>query len=247
MPNTRDIVEAVRYCAVVEVAKLEAMLEAWRSGDTSGLYVMFVRILENVDCDAALASLPEDARGHLVDRLQKDDGELASALADASPRASARIRAWHLTRGERVYHSVTPYVDRDDFHEVLATRGPDLLNEDVPYIIRACRWKHIDRVRRLSRESELLDGSNLEDSLLAKVEDAFEVLVADARLVQLRSALSQLTDIDVLIVWKTADGDDDHRIATQLNVSVDVVRQRRSRAVGRLRELIRQCETKTGS
>lgn len=242
--NTRDIAERLRYRAVVEVAKLEALLAAWRTGDTSGLYAMFVGILENVDCDAALASLPEDARGHLVERLQEREGEFASVIADASPRATARIRAWNDTR---TYHSVAPHVDRDDLHDALAARGPDLLKEDIPYIIRACRWKRIDRARRHSREAELPGGGDLDDNYLARVEDAFELLVADARMVELRSALARLSDVDLCVVWKTADGDDDYTIAQRLNVSVDVVRQRRSRAVGRLRDLLRKSDVGSGS
>jgi DNA-binding CsgD family transcriptional regulator len=244
--NARDMADAVRYCAVVEVAKLEAMLEAWRTGDTSGLYVMFVGVLENVDCDAALASLPEDARGHLVERLQERDGELAMVIADASPRASARIRAWNDTRNLNVYESVIPYVDREDLHEVLAARGPDFLGEDIPYIIQACRWKQLDRLRRRSRESVFYAEEKVlgivGDDVMARVETAFEVMVADTRLRQLRSALAQLSNVDIHIVWKTAEGDDDHTIARRLHVSVDVVRQRRSRAIGRLRELVRKSE-----
>jgi hypothetical protein len=237
MLNTGDTADRGRYCAVVEVAELEEMLDAWRAGDTSGLYAMFVRTLEHVDCDAALGALPGDARGHLVERLQARDGEFAMAIADASPRARARIRAWNDLQGVRAYQSVVPYVNRDDLHEVLAARGPNLLAQDVPYIIQACRWKHIDRTRRRLREEQLLEHNEL-----AIVEDAFEVLVSDDRLVQLRIGLARLSDIDVMIVWKTAEGDDDHTIARRLRVSVDVVRQRRSRAVGRLREFIRKSE-----
>lgn len=204
-----------------------AIVAAWLRGDSDEIYPRFVRIVQGRSIDQVLAALPADLRQHLLEWMAENASELRQGIRD-----------WVNERTRHTYEEAARRTDPEDLHDVLVARGPSILTRDLPYIVQACRWRSFDRSRRARKDVEL----DYEHAEFETFESAFEQLANDERLGRLRSHLAQLANLDVAILWRTADGLDDKRIGEVLGMSTEAVRQRRHRAIRRLQHLVKKAD-----
>ncbi len=204
-----------------------AILAAWLRGDSNEIYPRFVTIVQDRSIDEVLAALPADLRQHLMGWMAENASELRKD-----------IREWVNERTRHAYEEAARRTDPEDLHDVLVARGPSILTRDLPYIVQACRWRSFDRSRRARKDV----GLDYERPEFETFENAFEQLANDERLGSLRLHLAQLANLDVAILWRTAEGLDDERIGGLVGMSPEAVRQRRHRAIRRLRHLLKKVD-----
>lgn len=202
---------------------LGRLVAAWLRGDSEEIYPQLVQAMQHFEIEEVLSRLPEDLRDHAMVWL----AENVSTLGE-------RVRLWFDERASTIYKQAAQRIDKEDLHAVIASRGTSILARDLPYIIQACRWREYDRKRRERRELQL----DTDESDLAPFDAAFEHIVEDDRLIHLRQQLSRLANVDVVILWRSAEGHDDATIATMLQMTPEAVRQRRHRAIRRLRRYV---------
>lgn len=195
------------------------MVAAWLRGDSDHIYAKLHDILPHYDIDFTLSRLPDDLREHVIDWLSDNILELGEA-----------VQKWMSQKIASTYYEAARRTNREDLHAVIAAKGPAILARDLPYIIQACRWRSYDRMRRQRKEIEIIPQIEF-----AQIDTAMESLGVDERLLALRQQLSRLANVDVTILWRSAEGCEDAAIAEMLQMTVEAVRQRRHRAIRRLR------------
>ncbi|MDQ3741228.1 MAG: hypothetical protein M3389_09835 [Actinomycetota bacterium] len=111
-------------------------------------------------------------------------------------------------------------------------------------MVAAARFRALDEQRRAARRAEIeTDPVSADPAAPAGVWDPLAVVLAREEMRELLGALADLDERDLHVVWLSAVGHTDEEIAVRLEelslgprLSPDAIRQRRSRAVKRLRE-----------
>jgi hypothetical protein len=164
--------------------------------------------------------------------------------ADTPPQpAPTKRRSSLADERERTYLALHRVADVDAVHDLVLRHGPDVLARELPYLIIATRNRLRDSLRqadaRQRRETHIAAGSTPATDPAAEVERTW----ARDRLI---SALARLSDADVIVLWRHAEGFDDRSVITELEAKglVDTgltevaLRKRRQRALERARTLL---------
>ncbi len=131
------------------------------------------------------------------------------------------------------YARVAAIVGLDSLHDLLARRGLDVLSSSISYVVQACRWRKLSRARRTRRE-DLVDE-------LPVTAIVFQSSARHDRRA-LATFVGQLNAQDAQALQAFACGFDDAEISAQLGINPNLVRQRRFRAVRRLRQVAKLTE-----
>lgn len=141
-----------------------------------------------------------------------------------------------------LYRRLAGFKDRDALHEAL-TRNPSLLDRDVPTVIAAARFRGLDEHRKEARRARIVTESAAELLPSQLSLDPLQAVLAREELAQLRAALAELDQIDLLVVWLHASGHSDQEIADTWDAlklkpaapSPAAIRKRRARVREQLR------------
>lgn len=136
-------------------------------------------------------------------------------------------------RRRKTYEALLRARDPDAVHELIVREGPEILDQDIPYLLVAARHQAISSHRRQERDVELTPM--LVETATSSLWDPFERASEHETLGQLARALGELPLVDALIVWLTATGVDDAEIEIRLkqlgeSISPGAIRLRRHRA-----------------
>lgn len=142
-----------------------------------------------------------------------------------------------------LYRKLSRIADLDALHSVIAAHGAEVLDKGLPYVLIAARnWRRSDH-RRSAAHPEVPVTDAPEP---ASLWDPFQELAQNESLRRLTSALAELADEEVLVVWRHAEGYTDGEIQQEWDAlafeprtpSVEYIRKRRQRARARLKELV---------
>jgi hypothetical protein len=131
----------------------------------------------------------------------------------------------------------------DALHSVIAEHGAEILDKGLPYVLIAARnWRRTD-YRRSSAHPTVPVAQVPEP---VSLWDPFQELAQSESLHRLTSALAKLSDDEVLVVWRHAQGYADNEIQKEWDAlgfeprtpTLEYIRKRRQRARARLKELL---------
>jgi hypothetical protein len=133
-----------------------------------------------------------------------------------------------------LYERLKRATDLDALHEIIAARGPSILDRGFPYLLVAARNRARSRHRQETRRSD----ASPEDSANRSRWDPFEQLSGRETLRRLLDCLAELADEDALILWRHAQGWSDDEILEEWKAlgfeprepSAALLRKRRERA-----------------
>ena len=152
-----------------------------------------------------------------------------------------------LTPAQRAtYERVKARGDLEPVHELLARYGPRILDFGVPYVVVAARNWRRSEARRARATRETPTERVPEKVAPASLWDPWVQVQANDELRRLASAMADLDDSDVLVLWRHIEGRTDREIADEWDVlgykpakpSVSLVAKRRERARERLRHAL---------
>ena len=142
-----------------------------------------------------------------------------------------------------LYRELSRITDLDALHSVIAAQGAEILDKGLPYVLIAARnWRRSAHRRSLAhQEIAVTDAPEP-----ASVWDPFQELAQNESLARLTSALSELADEDVLVVWRHAEGYADSEIQHEWDElgfeprtpTMEYLRKRRQRAREQLKDLL---------
>jgi DNA-directed RNA polymerase specialized sigma24 family protein len=149
-----------------------------------------------------------------------------------------------------IYRALSGIKDLDALHDLIASRGLQVLRSPFPYLVVAARRRGIDRWRRTSREDLLAEPDSVGPSQSSLFADPMELVVANDELARTLRALASMDDRDVLVVWLAALEHSDSEIASiwdelefaPRHPTLSAIRKRRQRARQDLRKLISSTE-----
>jgi hypothetical protein len=113
----------------------------------------------------------------------------------------------------------------------------------LPYLVAKARYEVLNRQRKAFQRHEISSGS-LPDVATQSFEDAYvDWVIADSALRRVLEAVSQLSDEDVIILWRHVEGMSDQQIRDRWASwrlptpapSIAALRKRRERIRNRLR------------
>jgi hypothetical protein len=133
--------------------------------------------------------------------------------------------------------------DRDALHSLIATHGAKILDKGVPYVLIAARNWQRSAHRRVEAHPEVPVTEVTEP---VSLWDPFQEIERKESLRALTTALSQLDDQEVLVVWRHAEGYTDLQIQREWDAlgfeprtpSEEYLRKRRQRAREHLKTLL---------
>lgn len=139
---------------------------------------------------------------------------------------------------EALYRALIEASDPDALHDLIAARGPEILDLPFPYLVVAARNRLRDRRRRQAREIPMESVGPQTVSPARSPWDPLELAMARDALRRTLNALAAMDDRDVLVVWLAAQGLSDHEIASAWdslglmprNPTLPAIRKRRERA-----------------
>ena len=143
---------------------------------------------------------------------------------------------------ETTYRALIAASDLESLHDLIARKGPEVLDLPFPYLVVAARNRLRDSLRRKVHEVPL--GSE-EGSVTPapSVWDPLEVALAKDELRRTLETLARMDDRDVLVVWLAARGVADEKIVAEWDSlgfeprhpTLSAIRKRRERARAELR------------
>jgi hypothetical protein len=154
---------------------------------------------------------------------------------------------------EAVYRGVATPTTRDGLHTLIAEKGPEFLNQGLPYVVYAARLRIRRDERRERRQQHLLrmrfrgEAAPTEGVVpQTSCWDPYERAARSELLRNLIDALARLPDADAMILWRCAEGYSDREIVARWRQfggsepppSEASVRKRRERAREALRRLL---------
>ena len=95
---------------------------------------------------------------------------------------------------------------RQFLDELVADKGEQFLENDVPYLLVAIRNRERDEFRRLKRELRLASGEHLPSASSTISLDPAAVVTSRIELDAAIEALRDLDQRDALLLWWTAEG-----------------------------------------
>lgn len=155
-------------------------------------------------------------------------------LMDEAPSEEARAAR----RRER-YQALLNASDPDAVHELIVRYGPEILDQDLPYLIIAARHRAISDYRRATREIPGDEALEAAPAPASSLWDPLERVSQNEALRKLTLALGALPPVDAMIVWLTACGLTAKEIRERLtavgeSMTEVTIRKRLSRARQRL-------------
>jgi hypothetical protein len=151
----------------------------------------------------------------------------------------------HLRQGEReaMYLALAQVGDLDALHDVVASKGVEVLDLPFPYLVVAVRNRLRDRIRRGVREQAEVLTENSSPPAPRSLWDPTELVMAHDDLRRTLEALAAMDDRDVLVIWLAAKGVSDADIASEwdsigmkpAHPTTSAIRKRRERARAELR------------
>ena len=143
-----------------------------------------------------------------------------------------------------VYELLRGVSDADALHDLIVQHGPEILDQPIPYLVTAARHRRISNWRHAGMNSAPLGPGVDRPSPRASFWDPAERVAADEELRQVLSALTEMDDRDVLVLWRHVQGASDDQILDEWkslgfdpsNINIAAIRKRRSRARVELRE-----------
>lgn len=142
-----------------------------------------------------------------------------------------------------LYRKLSRISDIDALHSLIAAHGAEILDKGLPYVLIATR-----NLRRSEHRRSVAHSDVTAASIQGPVSlwDPYQQLEHTESLQRVTSALSELDDEDVLVVWKHAEGYSDTEIQQEWDVlgfeprapTVEYLRKRRQRARERLKKLL---------
>jgi hypothetical protein len=147
-------------------------------------------------------------------------------------------------RDER-YRAAIERESADDVHDVIAARGPEILDADLPYLIRSARNARLAGWRK-GRRLQSFGLAGGDDVAAAEVDFDAAIDAADALELTL-GLIAELSDRDALLLWRIAEGRSYDDVAAELVgsglesslPSLNALRKRRSRLLQQLRDGLR--------
>lgn len=144
---------------------------------------------------------------------------------------------------EKLYRALTSASDMDALHDLVATKGIEVLDHPFPYLVVAARNRLRDRMRRADREMPMASLEFPEDHPAPSLWDPLDVAVGNDQLRKTLEVLASMDDRDVLVVWLAAKGSADEEIVRRWDElgfiphhpSLAAIRKRRERARAELR------------
>lgn len=150
------------------------------------------------------------------------------------------------SRRDERYRAAIERESADDVHDLIAARGPEILDADLPYLIRSARNARLAGWHRGKRFQSLGQASG--DDVPAADVDLDAAMDAAAALEITLALMAEMGDRDVLLLWRIAEGHSYEDVAVELVgrdlepslPSPDALRQRRVRLLRGLRDALRQ-------
>jgi DNA-directed RNA polymerase specialized sigma24 family protein len=143
------------------------------------------------------------------------------------------------------YGEVRTFLDEDALHDLLLRRGSAILDQPIPYLVRAVRNQQIDNWRKHRRDLSFDELSPNTSSTSAMWDPLVRVAQSD-ELSRVLDAIASMDDRDVLVLWAHEAGSSDEEIQAEwdrlqykpANPSLEALRKRRERARAALRRLV---------
>jgi DNA-directed RNA polymerase specialized sigma24 family protein len=145
------------------------------------------------------------------------------------------------------YERASRVLGTERVHDLVARRGPELLNKPIPYLVRSARNLSISEWRKHRPPSVPLDESLDNEPITHGAPwDPVARVVASDELARVIDALASMDDRDVLVVWRNVQGASDETIQREWDElgleprepSLAAIRKRRERARDELRRRV---------
>ena len=104
------------------------------------------------------------------------------------------------------YYEALRRADEDALHDAIVSKGVNLLDRSVPFILRAARWRKISAERKKARRQGMLDASHEELAPPKRFWDPLEGIQKSAELALLAQVLEELDDEDHAVAMAVASG-----------------------------------------
>jgi hypothetical protein len=165
---------------------------------------------------------------------------------DASGDAGVHAGSRNLSGRQALYVALSQAVDLDGLHDLIATKGMEILELPFPYLVVAARNRVRDRLRRQAREDPSASANTPDAAASPILWDPLELVMANDELRRTLEALAAMDDRDVLVVWLSAQGSSDEEIVAEWDSlgfapshpTLAAVRKRRERARAELRRRV---------